>query len=107
MQTADARLRLRPLLLLYGCDAAGPVETANGVDAVASGNPPAVAEPAAASLPDPPPDPARDEAELIRLEREYARALVEKDRDFLMRFYASDWRGGRSDQLLAPDRHRG
>jgi ketosteroid isomerase-like protein len=39
-------------------------------------------------------DPARDEAELIRLERDYARALIGKDRAFLMRFYASDWRGG-------------
>jgi ketosteroid isomerase-like protein len=38
--------------------------------------------------------PTRDEAELIRLERDYARALVAKDRAFLMAFYAPDWRGG-------------
>jgi hypothetical protein len=38
--------------------------------------------------------PARDEAELIRLERDYASALIRKDRAFLMRFYAPDWRGG-------------
>ena len=41
-----------------------------------------------------PRDPAADEAELIRLEQDYAKALIAKDRDFLMRFYASDWRGG-------------
>lgn len=39
-------------------------------------------------------DPALDEAELIRLEHDYARALMRRDRAFLMRFYASDWRGG-------------
>ena len=41
-----------------------------------------------------PNDPAADEAELIALERGYARALISKDREFLMRFYAPDWRGG-------------
>ncbi|HEX8467609.1 MAG TPA: nuclear transport factor 2 family protein [Allosphingosinicella sp.] len=55
---------------------------------------PAIAESAAPALPSPSAGPAGDEAELIRLEREYARALVGKDRGFLMRFYASDWRGG-------------
>lgn len=39
-------------------------------------------------------NPARDEAELIRLEHDYARALMSRDRAFLMRFYAPDWRGG-------------
>lgn len=34
------------------------------------------------------------EAELIQLEQDYAKALIAKDRDFLMRFYAPDWRGG-------------
>lgn len=38
--------------------------------------------------------PSADEAELIRLEEDYARALVNKDRAFLMAFYAPDWRGG-------------
>jgi len=47
---------------------------------------PAVAQPRAA--------PRSDEAELIRLEEDYARALIRKDRAFLMDFYAPDWRGG-------------
>ena len=34
------------------------------------------------------------EAELIELEQDYAKALIAKDRAFLMRFYAPDWRGG-------------
>ena len=37
---------------------------------------------------------AGDEAELVRLEQDYAQALIGKDRAFLMRFYAPDWRGG-------------
>lgn len=36
----------------------------------------------------------RAEAELIRLEQDYARALVAKDMKFLRDFYAPDWRGG-------------
>ena len=41
------------------------------------------------------PSPTRGaEAELIRLEHAYARALIRKDRAFLMNFYAPDWRGG-------------
>ncbi|HEY0129802.1 MAG TPA: nuclear transport factor 2 family protein [Allosphingosinicella sp.] len=80
-------LLLGPFLLLCGCGAG---------DEGGGKTSPAVAEPAAAPLSTArqPPDAARDEAELIRLEREYARALVERDREFLMRFYASDWRGG-------------
>lgn len=34
------------------------------------------------------------EAELVRLEQDYARALVAKDMTFLRNFYAPDWRGG-------------
>jgi len=34
------------------------------------------------------------EAELIQLEQDYAKALITKDRAFLMRYYAPDWRGG-------------
>lgn len=34
------------------------------------------------------------EAELIKLEQDYARALVRKDMKFLRSFYAPDWRGG-------------
>jgi hypothetical protein len=82
-------LLLGPLLLACGCSASEPAETAN------------FAEPAPEPQPRPAgrvakqaPDNGRDEAELIRLEQAYARALVEKDREFLMRFYASDWRGG-------------
>jgi ketosteroid isomerase-like protein len=37
---------------------------------------------------------AGDERELRRLEQAYAQALIRKDRAFLMRFYAPDWRGG-------------
>lgn len=79
------------VLLLCGCDPADP-QPPNGPapsDAAARG--------AAKEAPSPsrtPADAARDEAELVRLERDYARALMEKDRAFLMRFYASDWRGG-------------
>lgn len=83
-------LLLGPILVLWGC---GPEPSVPG-DSAASGN----SVPAIQSAPPPltgsAPDPARDEAELIRLEREYARALMTKDRAFLMRFYAPDWRGG-------------
>jgi hypothetical protein len=34
------------------------------------------------------------EQELVRLEHAYAQALMRKDRAFLMRYYATDWRGG-------------
>lgn len=37
---------------------------------------------------------SRAEAELIKLEQDYARALIRKDMNFLRNFYASDWRGG-------------
>jgi hypothetical protein len=80
-----------PLLLLGGCDSSP----------AASGGAPGPAEPspaAQAAAPGPRsaprPAPADDERELIRLERAYAEALVKKDRAFLMRFYAPDWRGG-------------
>jgi hypothetical protein len=82
-------LLLGPFLLLCGCDPG-----AEEFGAAPPGPARAVAEPPASVLPRPAVDPARDEAELIRLERDYARALVERDRAFLMRFYASDWRGG-------------
>ena len=36
----------------------------------------------------------RAEAELIKLEHDYARALMAKDMAFLRNFYAADWRGG-------------
>lgn len=35
-----------------------------------------------------------DEAELIRLEHAYARALMNKDMAFLRAYYAPEWRGG-------------
>jgi hypothetical protein len=82
-------LLLGPLLLAFGCTPADRAETGNLADpASAAELPPAspVAKGSAAG--------ASDEAELIRLEHAYARALLTKDRDFLMRFYASDWRGG-------------
>jgi hypothetical protein len=43
------------------------------------------AAPAAAPSPD---------AELMRLEQDYARALIAKDVGFLKAYYAPDWRGG-------------
>jgi ketosteroid isomerase-like protein len=79
-------LLLGPFLLLHGCDRTAPGEAGREVEAAP--------QPVAASLPKRPADPAGDEAELIRLERDYASALVAKDRPYLMRFYAADWRGG-------------
>jgi hypothetical protein len=38
--------------------------------------------------------PPSAEAQLIQLEQDYAKALIRKDRAFLMRYYAPDWRGG-------------
>lgn len=86
-------LRLGPFLLLCGCNPSDGAGTAPDAaePGVTTG---AAAGPAATSLPKNIADPARDEAELIRLERDYALALVRKDRAFLMRFYAPDWRGG-------------
>jgi ketosteroid isomerase-like protein len=57
------------------------------------------AAPAPATAPitgkeDPAADTSADEAALIQLEKDYAKALIAKDRDFLMRFYAPDWQGG-------------
>ena len=80
-------LLLCPLLLLHGCGPPAPGEAAD---------PPAPTIVRPTSQPPPPgaADPARDEAELIRLEQDYARALIAKDRAYLMRFYAPDWRGG-------------
>lgn len=83
-------LLLGPLFVICGCDRADPAGAGEAVEGPRA----LVSEPAPASQPRHPTDPARDEAELIRLEHGYARALMEKDRDFLMRFYASDWRGG-------------
>jgi ketosteroid isomerase-like protein len=88
---AKQTLLLGPLILLCGCGAEDRGSTATDSGPTAS-SPPADAEPAAKSVPAR--DPARDEAELIRLEHDYARALMTRDRAFLMRFYASDWRGG-------------
>lgn len=80
-------LLLVPVLLLHGCDPAGPAATQP------SGEP--AAPVAAGTAPSSAPADARhDRAELVRLEHDYARALMTKDRAFLMRFYAPDWRGG-------------
>ncbi|HEX8125865.1 MAG TPA: nuclear transport factor 2 family protein [Allosphingosinicella sp.] len=83
-------LLLGPLLLPGGCGSQVPVAD----DAAPSNFAAPSAEPAPSRSPGPSAGLEQDEAELIRLEREYARALVRKDRDFLIRFYASDWRGG-------------
>jgi Domain of unknown function (DUF4440) len=81
-------LLLGPFLVLLGCDRESPGVGGPGNLAAA------IPEPAAASPPRQIADPARDEAELIRLEHDYARALMTRDRAFLMRYYAPDWRGG-------------
>jgi hypothetical protein len=86
-------LLLGPLLILCGCDSA--VRDSAGPDSgTAPSAGPADSAPADKSLSGRPVDPARDEAELVGLEHAYAKALMERDREFLMRFYASDWRGG-------------
>lgn len=82
------------IFVLAGCGSAPPDagNSAASAAAVAAG------DSGSASGPSPLPPEARssaaDERELIRLEHAYAKALIAKDRDFLMRFYASDWRGG-------------
>ena len=75
---------------LTGCDSPAPEATGNVAAAapVAARAVPAAAAPAKRTAA------AEDEAALIALEQDYAKALIAKDRDFLMRFYASDWRGG-------------
>lgn len=52
---------------------------------------PILAAPLVAAVPPPAPSP---EAELVRLEQDYARALIAKDVAFLKAYYAPDWRGG-------------
>jgi hypothetical protein len=49
----------------------------------------AAASPAAAA-----PPATAAQSELIRLEQDYARALIAKDVGFLKSYYAPDWRGG-------------
>ncbi|HYE41968.1 MAG TPA: nuclear transport factor 2 family protein [Caulobacteraceae bacterium] len=72
------------------------VLAACGEQRVAPVEPPTPAAPArAAPTPAVTAAPMRsDEAELVRLEHAYAKALIQKDREFLMSFYASNWRGG-------------
>lgn len=77
------------LPFLCGCGPMAPSEPGNEV-----GRPAAAVERTSPPAPAVPADPARDEAELVRLEQAYAEALIAKDRAFLMRFYAADWRGG-------------
>ncbi|HEX8450371.1 MAG TPA: nuclear transport factor 2 family protein [Allosphingosinicella sp.] len=81
-------LLLGSFLLLCGCAAEAPDSGSGDSNGSAS------AEPASPVLSKQPVDASDDEAQLIALEREYARALVDRDRAFLMRFYAPDWRGG-------------
>jgi hypothetical protein len=87
-------LLLVPVLLLGGCDPAGPAETRPPGGPAPPDSAPAGVVQKAPSTSRTPAEAARDQAELIRLEHDYARALVTKDRAFLMRFYAPDWRGG-------------
>lgn len=79
---------LLPALLLVGCDQGGGIEAspnANTVDAPAAGTVVSADEQAPA---------AGAEADLLKLEEDYAQALIKKDRAFLMAYYAPDWRGG-------------
>ena len=86
-----AVLGLSGALLAAGC---GPAEPAGEAEAAAPAGAVVAAAPAAAASPAKPQSAAEDEAALIRLEEDYARALIARDREFLMRFYAPDWRGG-------------
>lgn len=83
-------LLLAPFLLLGGCDPAVPGAPGPGGAPEPRPAPARTAQPPART----PADSAGDEAALIRLEKDYARALMSRDRAFLMRFYAPDWRGG-------------
>ena len=87
-------LLLFPVLLLGGCDPADPAATRPPGETAPSDAPPPGAAQGAPSPSGTPADAARDQAALIRLEHDYARALMARDRAFLMRFYAPDWRGG-------------
>lgn len=94
MRIAASRAKALLLLPLLagGCGgeaSPGPGESVAPAATAPAAGPAAAPGPSAAAA-----DPAADERELIRLEQAYARALVDKDRAFLMRFYAPDWRGG-------------
>jgi hypothetical protein len=81
------------VLVLAGCDSDDAPDGGNAA-ATAPSPPPAAAVPADAPAVPQARDAQADEAALIELEQDYAKALIAKDRAFLMRFYASDWRGG-------------
>jgi len=78
--------RLVPLMLAMGLVACGEKQT--------SALPTRETVVSVPSAPAGPRPLASDEAELIRLEHAYAQALIDKNRAFLMDFYAPDWRGG-------------
>jgi ketosteroid isomerase-like protein len=80
------------VLLAGGC---GPADRSDADDEADRGSPAGQNVAAQVSpIPALPAGAAGDEAELVRLERLYAKALIARDRAFLMRFYAPDWRGG-------------
>ena len=88
------RVCLLAALLPAACGPADPAAAPRSPDPAPPGAPgPPATSPSAPQAVEPA-DAARDEAELVRLEHGYARALMAKDRAFLMRFYAPDWRGG-------------
>ncbi|HEX8222278.1 MAG TPA: nuclear transport factor 2 family protein [Allosphingosinicella sp.] len=87
-------LVLGPLCLLAGCDSGAPASAGGAGAAPPPASAPADAPSGRAAATGKAPSAADDERELIRLEQAYAEALMKKDRAFLMRFYAPDWRGG-------------
>jgi hypothetical protein len=76
-------------LMLTGCKEPEPTTMAPTNQGEASA--PAAAAPVVQAAA---PEAATAERQLIDLERQYARALMTKDRAFLMNYYAPDWHGG-------------
>jgi ketosteroid isomerase-like protein len=80
------------VLLTGGCEPADRSDADDHADRSSPSAPNAAAQ--VSPVPALPADAGGDEAELVRLEQLYAKALIARDRAFLMRFYAPDWRGG-------------
>ena len=79
-------------LCLAGCGSDHHLANRPTAEAVAPAEAEAAPPPPTDSSSPPPADTA--EAQLVQLEKDYAKALIGKDRAFLMDYYAPDWRGG-------------